>query len=75
MIKTLFFSNSIPIVVLMRRTAEMDTAAPGTLQNPKAAIYAHSSLMSCQCVLKGEKWITVLARRRSWQTRLLCKEY
>lgn len=48
MINTLFFCNSIPMVILMCRMMEVDTMSTGTVKNPKAAIYAHSSLMSCQ---------------------------
>lgn len=42
------------VVLLMRRTIEVGTMAPGTVNNPKAELYAHSLLMSCQCSWKGK---------------------
>lgn len=71
MINTLFFCNSIPMVILLlRRMIEVDTMVPGTVTNPRAGIYAHSSL-----TLKGEKWIISRIRRGTWQTRLRCEKH
>lgn len=38
----------------MRKRAGVDTTSPGTVKNPRAAIYAHRSVRPCQCVWEGK---------------------
>lgn len=54
MINTFLFCGSIDMMVLMRKRAEMDMMASRTVKNPRAAIYVHRSVTSCQCVWEGK---------------------